>query len=239
MATDFQNKFLPRNEELQGLSYSAWQERWVGWALSANPFYGHVPREPIFAHGSLVYTYIGGSEMREPSEFVNILANIEGQPDTSLEIYNDTPIVVNIMGAFYFIGDTYDGRTLDDSSACIDACRQDSCPFHYVESRFFNVEVSDRNPYIEKLETPLQPGPHQGFTINYCLIMKNLDDGEYFIRFGAKGRKGYESRGLYQLIVKGKSISDPSKGYTVPPLRINDKDIKLISGINSKQIKLI
>jgi hypothetical protein len=242
---------------LQGLSYSAWQERWVQWALSANPVYGHLPREPVFAHGSLNYTYIPGTEIREPYELVNISANIEGQQDRSVEIYNDTPIIVNAMGAFYFIGDVYDGRILEDSSACIDACKQDMratralgceiqkvgenwqrCPLHYVESRFFNVDVSEHNPYLGTLETPLQPGPHQGFTVNHCLIITKLDDGEYFLRFGAKGRKGYESRGFYQLIVNGESITDPEIGFSMPPLRINDKDIKLISGINSRQIKL-
>jgi hypothetical protein len=259
-ATDFRSKILPPNEELQGLSYSAWQERWIQWALSANPFYGHFPHEPVFAHGRLTNTYTGESQLRDSSEYMNILANIEGQPDTSLQIYNDTPIIVNVMGAFYFIGDLYDGRTLNDSSACLDACRQDmnstrdlffeiqksgetwqKCPSYYVESRFFNVEVAEGNPYIDKLETPLQPGPHQGFTINYCLILKNLDDGEYFIRFSAKGRKGYESKAFYQLIVKGASVTDPTKDDVIfPPMLINGKSAKLFSGIDpKKELKLI
>lgn len=241
-------KFLPADGQLQGLSYSGWQERWVQWALSANPVYSHQPGEALFAHGSLIYDYTQESQIR-----CNINASVLGEQDRSIEIYEDTPIVVNIMGAFYFLGDPYDGQKLEDSEACINACLKDmretsrrrceikrvgenwrQCPQYYVQSRFFSVEVSDRNPYLDKLETPLQPGFHQGFTVNWCLIIENLKKGEYILGFGARGKGPYSSCGIYQLVV---SESKQTFGNHIKPVRPIFQG-KLVSAVNGKEINL-
>lgn len=248
-------EFLGLDERLQGLSYPDWQERWVQWALSANPVYDGQPQEPLFTYGGLEHDYRAVSRKSADNQFININACIQGEQDKSISIYPDTPIIINAIGAFYFIGDPYDGYELQDSGACLAACLQDvratqnlycqikkvdggwqDCRTHLLQSRFFSVDVSSRNPFLEKLETPLDPGIHHGYTVNHSCIIKKLQEGEYLLRFGARGRGSYASNGLYHLIV-----TKPAMAMTVPPKQVifpTPKGIKIISPISGEEIIL-
>ena len=85
------------------------------------------------------------------------------------------------------------------------------------------------------METPLEPGIHHGYTINFSCIIKELLEGEYLVRFGANGRASYTSNGLYHIIVtEPKTIPQKQREPLIP----TPKEIKIISPISGKEINL-
>jgi hypothetical protein len=241
---DYSKQFLGVNENIFGITYPDSQIRWVSWVVGPNPTFSRLPNEPLIAHGTMTYRYNEKTGIKERTERINIKARIKGEPiDNSIMVFDTTPIIVNIIGAFYFVGDEVDGRRLNSLSDCNNACLIDmnetreiycnikgkddrtatDCPTYFIMSMPFQVDVAAGNPYLPLFETPLTPGPHEGVTMNYCLIIKNLPQGVYLLRFGAYGRDGYRTDSAYQIRVSPTPVTDKRVPF-IPDLGVEIED---------------
>ncbi len=247
----------PASENVQGLSYGEWFAKWCQWALSSDPVYHGRRNEAAFLIGKLSGTVSSAYTSQDAGKFklidrMNIRAKLEDDPvDLSLRVFTDTPIIVDVLGAFYFVEETFDSTQLVDDQDCLRACYTDinegnkgwfkikkqgedwhDCTYFLVESPFFHVTVPENAPNRLRTEHIIEPGEHDGVQVSYGAIITKLSPGTYFLRFGGVGRGTYYTDSLYRIIVmQPTGISDNTKD--APPSLEGLKDLK-IEGLDAQ-----
>jgi hypothetical protein len=151
-------------------------------------------------------------------------------------ITDETPIYVDVGSAFYFINENYGGSVLNSMEDCMYVCRNDiaeSDGFYlkletedgskkqdltptYVESAV-DLIVPPDSQLASRFEVPIKPNnTYRGFISGYVALIKRLDPGQYRLRIGYRGPRGYIMDSVYQLRVRkdnGYSLFTNVNGY--------------------------
>jgi hypothetical protein len=151
--------------------------------------------------------------------------------DSSILISTDTAIFVPVLTDTEFFGLPSEGgsmtteeqvrniaRTNNDESGPIWAtiesygekgpqpqplCKDDLTNYR-ITSPVFKLWISERNPYWKDiLQYPINPGEYHAVTDGFFILVVNLPEGSYRIRFGGKGRlsHNYRTDSIYDIHV--------------------------------------
>ena len=206
-------------ENYKGLSYSDIIIRWQRWLLSNRPDQQQ-DGDILFLRGSVGYH-------RSTSTYLY----------SSIEIPECTAILVPIVTTHYNIGDSYQGSIIEDEFSLRKAIREHvdaAGPFwatmdinsnevvrlvpnlneFRVESMLFELDVSQENPFLDKMGEPVAPGKYTAMVAGYFVLLRDLPKSKYKIRFGGYGMDGFYTEALYEINIKPKKLA--RKDTSVP-----------------------
>jgi hypothetical protein len=227
---------IKTSENFRGLSYSDVIIIWQRWLLSDNPDqnqWGDI----FFLRGSIGF---------HKSNFYYL--------KSSAEISFGDAILVPIITTHFNIGERYDGKVITDEYSLRMAVREHvdaAGPFwatlqmNYnpprvyklvsdlelfrIESMLFELNVSKKNPFLERMDERNYPGKHMALVAGYFVLLQNLPPLSYKIRFGGYGMDGFYSESLYEIIIKNskKNRKDLSGPNFTPQHLIQEKKIAI------------
>jgi len=225
------------SENYRGLSYCDIITTWQRWLLSEDPDqnqYGDI----LFLRGSVGYH-------KDSSKFFQ----------SSFEILQGTAILVPIITTHYNLGETYRGRTIRNERQLRKAVREhvnaagpiwstlemkyarpmtvrivSDMELFRVESMPFELNISEKNPFLNKMDEPNYPGKHTALVSGYFILLRDLPPLSYRIRFGGYGMDGFYTESLYGIeIQSGKKKIEDLSGRNFTPLHLMQEKKKTIS----------
>ena len=104
-----------------------------------------------------------------------------------------------------------------------------------VESMPFELNISEHNPFLDKMDEPNYPGKYTALVAGYFVLLRNLPVSSYRIRFGGYGMDGFYTESLYEINITPKNmtvkdISGPN--FTPNNLRkVQDSTFKITNGL--------
>ena len=222
------DKYIVKSwENYRGLSYGDMIIRWQRWLLSDNPDQ-HQHGDILFLRGSIGYH-------RHSSKYF----------ESSIEICEGIPILVPIVTTHYNLGERYKGLLIQDEFSLRRAVKEhvDSAgPFwailemneshtkvfklvpnlesFRVESMLFELNISEHNPFLDKMDEPNYPGKYTAMVAGYFVLLRDLPASSYRIRFGGYGMDGFYTDSLYE--IKIKSTNMPIKDISGQKFLTND-----------------
>jgi len=140
-------------------------------------------------------------------------------------------ILVPIVSTHFFFGDRYEGLVIRDEFYLRKAVREHvdaAGPFwatlemnnknvvklvpsldsFRIESDVFELQVSEKNPFLQLMDEPNTPGVHTALVGGYFVLLHDLPVGTYRIRFGGYGMDKFYTESLYKIDVRAKKIVD-------------------------------
>ena len=201
------------SENYMGLSYNNVIIRWQRWLLGDNPdscFYDDI----VFLRGNVGYHKSTSSYLR-----------------SYVEVRQGTAIFVPIITTHYNIGERYKGIVIDNERSLRRVVREHvdaAGPFwatlevegknsvfklvpnldeYRVESMLFKLDISEKNPFLDKMDEPNYPGMHTALVSGYSVLLRNLPVSSYKIRFGGYGMDKFYTESLYDLKISNKKSS--------------------------------
>jgi hypothetical protein len=206
-------------DNLRGKSLAEWMAEWCTWLHSSYVEYRASALEPLFARA--VHEYITddlGHRVQKNTEYIRD-EDQNGRP--ILPITTDTPIYVEVASAYYFIGETYQGYTLNTIEDCKAYCRSDTqisrnmrpkakikkegaqeeqIPLTLVETEVI-IYVPLQSELAANFRVPVTPGSTiHGYVVGLIALIEKLDAGTYRLEFEAKG-PDYQTKSKYKLEV--------------------------------------
>ena len=81
-----------------------------------------------------------------------------------------------------------------------------------VESVLFELDVSEENPFLDKMDDRNYPGNYTALVSGYFVLLRNLPVSTYRIRFGGYGMDNFYTDSLYEIniISKERTLKDLS-----------------------------
>lgn len=228
------------SENYMGLSYGEIIITWQRWLLSEAPD-EHQYGDILFLRGNLGYHQSNSHYFR-----------------SSLEIFEGMGILVPIVTTHYNIGERYKRRVIDNEFYLRKAVREHvdaAGPFwatmeiignknkvvkivqdlesYRVESMPFELDISNRNPFLNVMDEPNHPGKYTALVSGYFVILRDLPPSLYRIRFGAYGMDRFYTESLYEINIKSrkKSLKDISGSNFIPSQLFKEKK-KVIEIVN-------
>lgn len=220
------------NENYRGLSYDDIIIRWHRWLLSDKP--DQQSYEDIqFLRGSVGYH-------KSKSSYLS----------ASVEIPQGTGILVPIVTTHYNLGEHYQGLIIQDEFSLRRAVREHvdaAGPFwailemnerhptvfklvqnlesFRVESMPFELNISEHNPFLNKMDEPTCPGIHTAMVAGYFVLLRKLPVSSYKIRFGGYGMDGFFTDSLYAIRItpREKIVKDVSSTTFSPTRLLKEK----------------
>jgi hypothetical protein len=151
----------------------------------------------------------------------------------AINISENAAILIPVFSALYCIGSYYKGTELVSEVGARRAVREHisegremwaaigrktgskityepSIPYlksHYVESPLFRLTVSERNPFKDKLFSPIPAGDHYAVCGGYFILLTSLSLGKYIISFGSNGPGPNHSEAFYEVNVLMRTAS--------------------------------
>jgi hypothetical protein len=213
------------SDNYRGLSYGDIIATWLRWLLSENPD-AHQYGDILFLRGNLGYHQSNSSYL-----------------DSFIEIPEGMGILVPIVTTHFTMGDFYKGMIINDEFYLRKAVREHvdaAGPFwgtlekmgeNYeafklvpnlesfrVESVPFELDVSEKNPFLDKMDEPNYPGKYTALVSGYFVLLRDLPKSSYRIRFGGYGMDNFYTDSLYEIniISKENAVKDVS-GFTFTP----------------------
>jgi hypothetical protein len=210
------------SENYRGLSYGEIIVTWQRWLLSEYPDenqYGDI----LFLRGNLGY-------YDSNSEYLNCFT----------EISEGMSILVPIVTTHFTIGERYKGTIISNEFCLRKAVREHvdaAGPFwatlekmgknhnvfrlvpnlesFRVESMPFELDVSEDNPFLDKMDEPNYPGKYTALVAGYFVLLRDLPASSYRIRFGGYGMDNFYTDSLYEINIISKErthkdLSGPS-----------------------------
>jgi hypothetical protein len=220
------------SENYRGLSYGNIIATWQAWLLSENPDeqqHGNI----LFLRGNLGYH-------QSNSYYLHSL----------IQIPEGTGILVPIITTHYVMGDSYKGKIINTELYLKKAVREHvdaAGPFwatfekigkkyrafklvpnlesFRVESMLFDLYISKKNPFLNKMDEPNYPGKHIGLVSGYFVLLRDLPISSYRIRFGGYGMDNFYTDSLYEIniVSKEKTSKDVSALNFTPNQLLQDK----------------
>jgi hypothetical protein len=221
-------------ENFRGMSYGDWAAVWWNWLLSEEPD-NYDGGDVLFLRGNVEYKHAGGvvgaPTYSDPKGFFDRTGSF-GE-----KIFERTAIFFPVVIAMLHRGELYDGRLIKNEEEMRFAARKDiseggamwanimvkgdkkatkivkNLRDYRVESPLFNLEVSDKSRFRDRMESPLQAGFYESITVGYFLLIKSLPPSNYRIHFGGQGRGTYYTDSVYDITVEGErrdSVTDTS-----------------------------
>jgi hypothetical protein len=208
-------------DRLNGMNLSEWMEKQMLWLHSANAEFSDTPFEPFFTRtcvefisdnlGHRVQAYTHYNRDEDPPN--------NGRP--VLTMSKTTPLYVDMLPAFYFVGETYGGRRLNNIADCQDITRLHTSQssgiygkikkigqgFTNLTPKFtehrLSIDVPDDSELAGNFFYPVQRGTHiDGWTVGYVSLIERLDPGNYHLEFGGQGPGPYSTKSTYKLKVR-------------------------------------
>lgn len=237
-----------------GKSYSDWIIDWNKWLVSAD-ILSDIQGTMCFTHGNLNYQYDkdGGARIMNPVQ------------ETYNRINENGILVSNSIGIFFpIITSTrmagfrdYGGEVLWTELELKNASKNDIAEGglyylkvsnkkteygladldHYIfQTPIYDLEVSEKNPFLEKFEVPIEPGSYKAVTSGIFVIFKFVKAGTYFVAFGGDGVGTYKTRALYSFTIL-ESAAKADKPLTIITTEDGSKFVKEFRDI-SKDMKV-
>ena len=72
---------------------------------------------------------------------------------------------------------------------------------YYIETPLYKLFVSDQSTLREHFDEPFEPGEYDAITAGYFLLLTDLEPETYRMRFGGKGKGGYVTDSIYDVVV--------------------------------------
>lgn len=207
------------SENYRGLSYGDIIATWQNWLLSENPDekqYGDI----LFLRGNIGYHHSN-------SYYLN----------SFIEIPEGMAILAPIVTTHFTMGDSYKDKIIDDEFYLRKAVREHvdaAGPFwatlekmgknykafklvpnlesYRVQSMLFELHISEKNPFLNKMDEPNYPGKHTALVSGYFVLLHDLPISSYRIRFGGYGMDNFYTDSSYEIniVSKGSSVKDIS-----------------------------
>jgi hypothetical protein len=193
------------SENYKGLSYSDIVIRWQRWLLGDNPdqhSYGDI----VFLRGNIGYHDSTSSYLQ-----------------SYVEAQRGTAILVPIITTHYNLGDRYKGIIIESEYSLREAVREHvdaAGPFwatleivgghnalklvpsldaYRIESMLFELNISEKNPFLYKMDEPNYPGKYTALVSGYFVLLRDLPVSSYRIRFGGYGMENFYTESLYDI----------------------------------------
>jgi hypothetical protein len=210
------------SENYRGLSYADIIVTWQRWLLSENPD-EHQYGDILFLRGNIGYH-------QSNSDYLKCF----------IEISEGMSILVPIVTTHFTIGESYKGTIINNEFYLRKAVREHvdaAGPFwatlekmgknhkmfklvpnlesFRVESMPFELEVSEENPFLDKMDEPNYPGKYTALVSGYFVLLRDLPVSSYRIRFGGYGMDKFYTDSLYEINIiskerTGKDLSGSS-----------------------------
>lgn len=201
---------MKKPNKLAGLSHEEWLKEYTRWVFGPFPY--HREGTPLFAHGNF-------NAMGCRKEI-----NLNDGPDSSVTMFKNDPIILDVMNANFVIGDVNRlGEVIKNDNDIIRALdfedqmhSHGKVEFKKIDDRSFTdlstcieevralpfqFSVSKYNPYLGEWDIPMPYGTQRGAMSSQLLLFKIPEEGEYFLKFEARSFSDFESCGIYQIIV--------------------------------------
>jgi hypothetical protein len=225
------NKYIVKtSENYRGLSYSDIIIRWQRWLLSGKPDY-HQYGDILFLRGSIGYH-------RSNSKYFH----------SSVKIAQGVAILVPVVTTLYCLGDNYDGQIIKDEFYLRKAVREHvdaAGPFwatlsindnkvvriarnlekFRVESMLFELNISEQNPFLDRMDERVFPGDYTASVGGYFIILHDLPASSYKVRFGGYGMDKFFTESLYEIEIttRKRSAEDISGPDYTPDHLLTEK----------------
>jgi len=207
------------SENYRGLSYGDIIVTWQRWLLSEKPDQ-HQYGDILFLRGNLGY-------YDSNSDYLSCFT----------EISEGMSILVPIVTTHFTIGESYKGTIINSEFYLRKAVREHvdaAGPFwatlekmgknhnvfrlvpnlesFRVESMPFELDVSEENPFLDKMDEPNYPGKYTALVSGYFVLLRDLPVLSYRIRFGGYGMDNFYTDSLYEIniISKERTVKDLS-----------------------------
>jgi hypothetical protein len=235
--SDYKSWVIKQGNKLKGRSHEDWLEDYTRFLFGNFPY--HATGNPLFIHGNI-----------EPGTGCRKQVNLIDGADTSVTIFKNDPIIVEVIGVNYIIGDhdrqgniiqnegqiarAFDFEESMHSPGKVgfkkitDVDYTNLSPF-VVKTRTsiaFPFEASPYNPYLQKWDIPMPVGDHMGAMASQLLLLQIPEEGEYLLKFEARSFFDYESCALYQINVIPEDKFPPTLNGTPSALKDRYSDIK-------------
>ncbi|MGI9010203.1 MAG: hypothetical protein ACR2F1_03330 [Nitrososphaeraceae archaeon] len=223
---------LKPSENYRGLSYSDLIIMWHRWLMSKNPdqnFKGDI----MFLRGNIGYHQNNSSYLY-----------------SSVEIVEGSAILVPIITTHYKIGEYYNKSEIKNEFDLRKAIKEhvdaatdlwatiqimnkskkvlklvSNLKLFRVESMPFEVNISEENPFLDKMDEPNVPGTYTALVGGYFVLLYGLPSAIYRIRFGGIGMYKFFTDSLYEIkIVPNKmTIKDKSSPKFTPDSLLKER----------------
>jgi hypothetical protein len=214
---------VKKPNKLAGRTHEEWLEEYTKWVFGPFPY--HRKGTPLFAHGNF-----------KPRTGCRKEINLKDGPDSSVTIFENDPIILDVINANFIIGDTNQmGETIRSDRDIIRALNFEeemhsrgkvefkkindesftdlSSSVEQVRTVPFRFSVSKFNPFLGDWDVPMPPGSQRGVMSSHLVLLKIPKDGEYLLKFEARSYSDFESCGIYQIIVENRDATS-GKGST-------------------------
>jgi hypothetical protein len=217
------------NDTFGGKSYSTWIEDWNKWLVSAD-ILSDIQGNMCFTHGNLNYQYDkdGSARISNPLQEKYSRINEKG-----ILVSSSTGIFIPIITSTRILGfRDYGGETLWTELELKNASMNDidQGGYYYLkvkkgsmeytlenlgdyrfETPLFDLEVSEKNPFLDKFEVPLEPGNFRAVTTGIFVILAFDKEGTYYVSFGGQGSGTYKTHAVYSFTI----LKEEEKGPQV------------------------
>jgi hypothetical protein len=68
----------------------------------------------------------------------------------------------------------------------------------------FELYISEKNPFLNKLDEPIYPGKYTALVSGYFVLLRDLPVSSYKIRFGGYGMDNFYTESLYEIKIISK-----------------------------------
>lgn len=209
-------------ETYKGMSYGDWSSIWTNWLLS-NEVDTYKGEYILFLRGNINYRPTSGVpgalRHQDPNSF------LDKTGDKGYKVIEGTSVLIPITVAYYIIGDTFDGKTIENELQLRKAVNSDfnlirtiwavikksnskrsyrivpKLTSYKIESPLFRLRVPASSILNEFQDEPLKPGSYYAVVGGYFILVKSLPQSRYRISFGAEGPGEYSTRSIYDIEV--------------------------------------
>jgi hypothetical protein len=253
-------KIVDPTQNFRGMSYGEWTAVWSNWLYSPYPRYFpsddmiflrgflefYDPQSEYKMQQFITERVVNGR--RDPhappdvdSKYKDIVRTTEkrlllnrdqdrDETFTGDIVPKDTAVFIPVITAMYWIGESFEGRHLENEQDVRRAVRTDTYESreiwawyrqgptdkwenivkdgdvlkskYRIESPMFTLRVSEDSQF--SANTRVQPGNYDTVTGGYIIIIPDLEEGQtYYFRFGARGRDNYRTESHYRIKVDG------------------------------------
>jgi hypothetical protein len=207
-------------DNLNGMNLSEWMEKQMLWLHSDHVDFSDYPFEPFFTRGAVEFITDNLSHRIQAYTHYNRDEDQNGKP--VLNMSNNTPLYVDMLPAFYFVGEIYEGRRLNNVADCQEITRRHTLQssgiygkikkageqqFTDLKPKFtehrLSIDVPDDSELASNFFYPVQRGQNiKGWVVGYISLIEKLDPGNYSLEFGGQGPGPYSTRSTYKLKVR-------------------------------------
>jgi hypothetical protein len=222
---------LKPSQNYRGLSYNDLLIMWYRWLMSKNPDQNN-EGDILFLRGNIGYH-------QDNSSYLQV----------SIEIIEGKAILVPIITTHYKIGEYYKTEIKDEFDLRraikehVDAATKfwailqimnksktllklvSNLELFRVESMPFELNVSEENPFLDKMDEPNSTGIFTAQVGGYFVLLYDLPPSTYQIRFGGIGMDAFYTDSLYEIkiVPRKKNQKDISSSIFTPDQLLKEK----------------